>query len=708
MKRWATLLAASAAAAGTSAWAQENETGDDIALDAAVPLETGGAETTSLGRIVSSWRDRVAIDTPQATSVVNREDLDRLQPETVGDAIDALPGVQTVGSERPLGESFNIRGIGSAAASDEPRIIVAIDGATKFFEQYRMGSLFAEPELFKSVEVLRGPASSTLYGSGAIAGVINLETIDPSDILDPGDSFAFRQRIGYAWGENDAGYNGVSIAAWRPTDRAEFLIAGSLRDTPEYQDGDGEVVDGTENRTYAALAKAIFTLGEDYDHTIEISYTHFETTLNDEPYSQTGLGGGIFSAFGTADRDVVDQTATIAYTYTPADAPWIDLKITGGYALSSNYQDDPSSFAVIGAFGDEWTVEYETWTLQAENTASLHGEEWVNHFTFGSQYAFQDRVSESFLYGSPYLVGSHPAGTQSNIGFFAQNEFIYDDWLTIVPGARIDLISTEADESVASSVTIREHDFTLFSPKLAAMAQLTDEIALFGSLARTERAPVLDELYDVDNYAVAGVIGDPDVEVATNYEIGLAFSFNDVLFDADALQLRTTAFHTEIDDLIYRASDGQPYGNEASATYDGIEIEAAYDAGFAFGSAAYTMIRGELDDGTYLNSIPADEFRLTLGGRYRPYNIEFGWSGTFVAGQDRVSDPSSTVPGGGAPTDGYVVHDLFVGWTPDDGLLEGSQIRLTAQNITDRAYREHLSGDNAPGFTLRLSLTQDF
>ncbi|MEO0914320.1 MAG: Plug domain-containing protein, partial [Pseudomonadota bacterium] len=116
--------------------------------------------------VVSAGQEKVASDTPQAVSVVNQEDLEREQPTTVGDALTDLPGIKAIGSDRVLGEGFNIRGFGSDLAGGENRLILQVDGATKFYQQYRMGSLFTEPELYKRVEVLRGPASSTLYGSG--------------------------------------------------------------------------------------------------------------------------------------------------------------------------------------------------------------------------------------------------------------------------------------------------------------------------------------------------------------------------------------------------------------------------------------------------------------------------------------------------------------------------------------------------------------
>ena len=71
--------------------------------------------------VISAGQEKVAIDTPQSVSVVNQQDLDSEQALTLGDALTDLPGVKTTGTERALGESFNIRGIGSLESADEPR-----------------------------------------------------------------------------------------------------------------------------------------------------------------------------------------------------------------------------------------------------------------------------------------------------------------------------------------------------------------------------------------------------------------------------------------------------------------------------------------------------------------------------------------------------------------------------------------------------------
>ena len=79
-----------------------------------------------------------------------------------------------------------------------------------------MGSFFSDPELYKSVEVLRGPASSTLYGAGALGGVINFTTKDASDFLQDGNDNALRLKGSYE--SNGNGYLASTIFAHRFND----------------------------------------------------------------------------------------------------------------------------------------------------------------------------------------------------------------------------------------------------------------------------------------------------------------------------------------------------------------------------------------------------------------------------------------------------------------------------------------------------------
>ena len=117
---------------------------------------------------------------------------------------------------------MNIRGIGGAFASDENRMIMQIDGVTSFFEMYRAGSFFFDSELLKEVEVLRGPASSTMFGSGAIGGVVSARTKDASDFLEGDDELAVRTKA--LWDSNGNGARGTVTVAARPLENLEMLL----------------------------------------------------------------------------------------------------------------------------------------------------------------------------------------------------------------------------------------------------------------------------------------------------------------------------------------------------------------------------------------------------------------------------------------------------------------------------------------------------
>jgi len=193
--------------------------------------DDSAAAQLSLGRIVvSAGAEKVAIDTPQAVTALDQDDIDDAQATTMGDLLEAIPGVSVVGGVSALGQGFNIRGMGTGLADSDSRILTQIDGVTKFYEQYRMGALFSEPDLYKRVEVLRGPASSTLYGAGALAGAVNFTTKDASDFLKDGDRFAVRLSAGYE-SNNDGVFGTASSPASRWRTSTSWPCTPSARPT---------------------------------------------------------------------------------------------------------------------------------------------------------------------------------------------------------------------------------------------------------------------------------------------------------------------------------------------------------------------------------------------------------------------------------------------------------------------------------------------
>jgi hemoglobin/transferrin/lactoferrin receptor protein len=660
---------------------------------------TTTARATALQRIVvGAGQDKVAIDTPQAVTVLDQEDIDAEQAMTVGDLFRQVPGVSVIGSDRIGGQSFNIRGIGDLGSSDESKIIVSVDGAVKFYEQYRMGSFFSDPELYKRVEVLRGPASSTLYGSGAIGGVINFTTKDASDFIRPGETGAVRLKTMYD--SNKDGALASIIAAYRFSEQTEMLLNGSFRRSDEYENGLGQPIPGSDFASFSGLAKVTHRFGDNNEQQVRLSYQRWQSDEDDTAYSQTGT-----LAFGTIDREITDQTIVFAYENPASDNPWLDFKLNLSVSDTQVEQSNASAPIPSPLFFDS-EYGYRTWAAKAENTIEHHGDGFENYFTFGGQLSFQERIAETNVGG----ISFHPEGTDTKYGFFFQNEFIWNDRLTIIPGARIDFVSLEPAAGVIGGTDRRE---TAFSPKLAVMYKLNDTFSLFGSVARTERVPTLDELFST-NAPNATYPGGRTVslglnkEISNAAEIGFAVSAGDLVMDGDSFQLKTTAFYNDLKNLIApnpATGLGTPvpyYVNINKAEIYGVEIEAAYEAEHVFGSLAFSHIRGEdKSTGATLNTIPADTLAVTLGGRLPDYDVSFGWRGLFAGS---IATGATARPG--RDFGGYAVHDLFVDWKPDEGTFAGFEMRGSVENLFDKQYRANLSGDDGKGRTFKLTLAK--
>ena len=141
---------------GTSCLAQE------------VPAGNGPAELTIITATRTPVKDHAALP---PTTLLTREDIQRFQVRSLEELLQRVPGVQFARTGgRGSDTSLFLRGTNS------DHTIVLINGM--YVNSSTLGSYplsFVEPEVIERIEVVRGPRSS-LYGSGAIGGVVHIIT----------------------------------------------------------------------------------------------------------------------------------------------------------------------------------------------------------------------------------------------------------------------------------------------------------------------------------------------------------------------------------------------------------------------------------------------------------------------------------------------------------------------------------------------------
>ena len=151
----------------------------------------GGAQKRELGTSVASVN---VADVEAQAAVPTVETL--LLGRTPG--VDVIPTSGQVGS----GAQIRVRGIGTLSLSSMP--LVYVDGIRVDNGQTGLVGRFndIQPEEIESIEVLKGPAAATLYGTEAARGVINIITKRG----EPGaPKYTFTMQSGSQWFQDAAG-----------------------------------------------------------------------------------------------------------------------------------------------------------------------------------------------------------------------------------------------------------------------------------------------------------------------------------------------------------------------------------------------------------------------------------------------------------------------------------------------------------------------
>jgi len=629
-------------------------------------------------------------EVPATIDVITQEDLDRQQPLTVGDALDNLPGVMMEGGPKGSQAQPNIRGFGGTGWGSN-RVVTTLDGARQDVGAAHGGSMFYDPELIKQAEVLKG-TGSTLYGSGAIGGVIALTTKDAADFLEGDDSFGFRTKFGYH-SNNEEPMVSQTFAV-RPNAFVDFLGNYTWRTSGDYRNGDGNEIKDTSIDAHNGLMKLGINPAE--GHRLELSGILFS---DDEEKVATDVDN--LNREYMADHRIRKNTESAHYTFDSPSNDLVNLSATV-YRDETKVTDDGQDYNRTS------TAELVTTGADIFNTFDFTTG-WAKHaFTIGSEY-YHD-AGEGRVNGE--METQNPDAVQDVVGLYAQYRMTFFDQLSITPGLRWDYYATNPEGDFSS----RHND--RLSPKVGVDWQPLDWLTAFGSYSQGYRAPSIRELYISGTHfaifpgANNTFIPNPDLkpESTKTWEGGLRFAFDDVLMKGDAVRLSGSYFDTRAKNFI----EGDVVMDFATFTFTttpvnvprahirGAEIALAYDSEYAFFSGGWSRIRGDnTTEDQPLSSIPADKLFITVGAKVPALDIAFGVTEEHNWAQHRLGDADEEE----LMVDGFNVVGLFAGWAPDEGILKGFRVDAGIDNVFDKQYERFRALEDAPGRDYRVALS---
>ncbi|MEL0168281.1 MAG: TonB-dependent receptor [Pseudomonadaceae bacterium] len=184
--------------------------------------------------------DRAA--TSSANTVFTRDDIDRLQPNSITDLLRRVPGL-SITTNGGLGSLSGI----SLRGTNTTQTLVLIDGQRIASASAGQASLeFISVDQIERIEVIRGPRSA-IYGSDAIGGVVQIftrqgrEGLDARVKLGVGSNQTFTRDFGLSGGDERTRFAlGASLSETDGINRTTNSVGGDRDD------------DGYRNRAFNA------------------------------------------------------------------------------------------------------------------------------------------------------------------------------------------------------------------------------------------------------------------------------------------------------------------------------------------------------------------------------------------------------------------------------------------------------------------------
>jgi len=520
--------------------------------------------------------------TGKVVTVITKAQLEKSTGKTLAQVLNEQAGITIAGVYNTAGSIQTVLMRGASSG----RTLILLDGIpvndpSMIYNEFDL-TLFSINDV-ERVEICKG-AQSTLYGSDAIAGVINIITMK-KDV-----NKAFNVKATSVFGNKNTVRNNIQL----------YGKAGKLSYTTRFAklstDGFSSANDKTGNKNFDkdGYDGNVINASLQYQVMPELS---LRTFIQHSRYK-----ADVDAAVSTDDKDYTIHNSNLSSGFGAHYKKGI-VSITGNYQygeLSRKYRNDSLDAPGFNKF--ESNI-YGGRTQYAELYGNVFATKWLTAL-LGFDYRWSNMTQDYFsisMYG-PYSSG-FPDTSIHQTSFYGSLFFsALEKKLNVEIGGRINKHSQYENNSTYT-----------FNPSFA----INKNWRIFGSIASGFKAPSIYQLYDAFS-------GNKDLqpEKSVNYEAGLQQQYEKV-------SSRIVYFHRNIKNALDFDYVNFKYFNFVKQTVNGIELETiihpvkelSITANYTFISGKeQTQSRKDFSDTTYsyLLRRPRHNINITIGYQFCP------------------------------------------------------------------------------------------
>jgi hemoglobin/transferrin/lactoferrin receptor protein len=679
------------------------------------PVSLGEVEVTSL--IVN----RKIRDLPTPISVIGSYKYQKFSSQTLSNVIATEPGI-AMGSDGIWATNVNIRGM------NESRLVTLIDGnrvetATDLTASFSM----TDVNDIERVEVVKG-AQSSIYGTGAMGGIVNVITKDGHFSDKP--YISGNVISGYASANNllnsHADIN-TGSDKWYLRLSGAYANAGDIR-TPEGTLPNSQFTTNNLALRFGLkpLKNHLFTVQYQRNWSTDVGIPGGSAFPGPAVAKYTDIGRQLLSA-GYEINNLTDKFKSLKVSYflqyIQRDVEMIPNTVTLTPTPTGYQRITPELITPVGDHLTQGGTLQGTWDLSDKNTLIAGIDVWSRKLTTSREKYIKVEIldtAKNVLKTNNLVRGETPIPESwfTSAGAFVQDELHFpDERTTLIVGARmddireknkegydIDYLTTNGvrnDTPPNQRITFEAGNKSSisWSANTGILYKLFTHTDLSLSVARSFRSPSLEERFkyiDLGNYVR---LGNPNLKSESGYSADLGLRiwkprFN-MQIDGFANRILNMIVETP-GEFIYTINTGASEGtidtipalvnaNVSKAWLYGFDFGFQYNFYYdfvLFGSGAF--VRGkDTEANTSLPQIPPLNGRL--GIRYTYHRI--GSAEITLVGaskQDKIAR-------GEKSTGGYARYDLVFSSARISLGQTRLQIFAGIDNVTDRSYTNHLS-----------------